>query len=232
MVKLNDYITVNTIAESVMRRTDDHHDIDIYDVAEWCAEAMDKIGLREAFDIIISDVEIEDGRGELPFGVGTILGVRDKETGFKVFSSTDEFAADPKVIYTMPITNIYTYNKVGRVIKTNFESGTLQFVYTTYPIDENGFPMVPAETNYKEAVTSYVIYMMDYRLWRKNKLPEKVKVDSEQEWYLNFKKARSANIISTESMENLITSMLKIASDRGPNFTSFKMLNTPTIENY
>lgn len=49
-----------------------------------------------------------------------------------------------------------TYTISNNWIKTNFEEGTIQLYYKGFPVDEEGFPMIPDYVEFKEAAYWYV----------------------------------------------------------------------------
>jgi hypothetical protein len=52
------------------------------------------------------------------------------------------------------------YNVDLDVIKTSFSEGEVNLLYIGFKLDENGFPMVRDEFNYKQAVKFYILWML------------------------------------------------------------------------
>lgn len=251
MSKINGYVTIESIVESVQRNTDEHNDIDIFDASEWAAEAMGKIGLLDAYEFKVYTIEIEAQKGQLPFGCVNILGVRDADSGQRIDRATDTFVLHPSGINsTSTVTAEFdetdlplleditissqspTYYVNGGYMYCNFHEGDVEIAYTSYPLDERGLPMIPDEVNYKAAVMSYIRYMMDYRLWRKRKLDTSIKIDSEQEWMFYSGAAFVKNNISIDNMENIFKGMVRIASDQNAADSFFKSLGGRVTPNY
>ena len=242
------YVTIDSIIESVIRDTEDHTNIDIYDASEWAAKAMSDIGLLDSYEFGVTTIDIEAYKGELPFGMINILAARDNVTKTPLIKSTNQFFLNPTnvvqtsssseeldvpALSTNTKVNVnYTYYINSGYMYTNFDEGQVEIAFTTYPIDERGLPMIPNDESYKEAIKSYIIYRMDYILWRKGAIKDNIKRDSEQEWAFNAKKAFNRNILHPSDMENIFRGMVKIASDQNAFDYAFEFLNAKNVTNY
>jgi hypothetical protein len=79
----------------------------------------------------------------------------------------------------------YNYNEYrinNNFIFTNFKTGKVFISYKALIFDEDGYPMIPDDQRYIEAIKSFIIYKIDRLLWRKNVITENVFRDSEREW--------------------------------------------------
>jgi hypothetical protein len=75
-----------------------------------------------------------------------------------------------------------TYSINNNYIFTNFEVGFLFLSYRAIPIDCDGLPMIPDNQRYIEAVKTFIGMKLDYLLWRRGELSERIYRDSESEW--------------------------------------------------
>lgn len=75
-----------------------------------------------------------------------------------------------------------TYKINNNYIFTSFKTGKVYMAYKSFPVDQDGFPKIPDNSKFKKAVESYLIYMFDYRMWRKGDIEDKVFKHSEKEW--------------------------------------------------
>lgn len=88
--------------------------------------------------------------------------------------------------------NHATYTLNDNFIFTNFETGYVFIAYKGFPVDKEGFPLIPDNRSYKEAVKAYICQKIDYILWRTGEL-EKAHFDySEKEWLWYVGKAGNA----------------------------------------
>jgi len=125
-----------------------------------------------------------------------------------LISHDGEFTFSPTVVEGVPLgfTTEFTlsYRINASYIETNFEDGFVELVYNGFMMDENGFPMIPDEARYREAVASFLIERLDYKAWRKGLIPDKVyqKSCQERDWYIGAARNK-ANIPSIDRMESI-----------------------------
>ena len=121
-----------------------------------------------------------------------------------------------------------TYTLNNNYIFTSFKSGTVEIAYKAFPTSEDGMPLIPDDTKYIRAVESYLTMKIDYKLWRQNKLEEKVYRDSEAKWYFDAGAAKnSANMPSYDEMESIKNSFLRSIPKINQHYSSFGLLNNP-----
>lgn len=77
----------------------------------------------------------------------------------------------------------YTFDINDNYITLNVKEGKVCIAYQAIPIDKNGFPMVPDDETYKEAVVKYLTMKLDYIMWRTGKVSDNVFKHSEREWF-------------------------------------------------
>lgn len=80
------------------------------------------------------------------------------------------------------IYNDPTYNVNDNFIFVNFKDGFVFLAYDALPIDEDGFPLIPDNRRYKEAVKAFIRYKIDYILWRTSEIDRATFDYSEREW--------------------------------------------------
>jgi len=80
-----------------------------------------------------------------------------------------------------------TYHLNDNYIFTSFKDGAkVLFSYYAYPLDKEGFPMIPDNIKFREATAAFLRYKIDYKQWRRGKLSSEVFNHSERErdWYI------------------------------------------------
>ena len=127
---------------------------------------------------------------------------------------------------------IYTYRINNSMIETNFETGYVEMVYLSYVTDDHGFPMVPDDIKMIKAVTAYITERLDYKLWRKGLIPDKVYRKSEQEcsWYISAADSK-ASIPSIDKMESIKNMILHTNPRINRHDVGFKYNNLPERRN-
>jgi hypothetical protein len=104
-----------------------------------------------------------------------------------------------------------TYDVNNNFLTLNMKEGKVCIAYIAKPIDKNGFPLIPDDIAYVEAVTKYCMYKLDYREWRKGKLQKDIFQYSEREWLFYCGQAKgSANMPSVDMLERIKTQWLKL----------------------
>jgi len=118
-----------------------------------------------------------------------------------------------------------TYELNDNYIFTSFKDGAkVLFSYYAYPVDKEGFPMIPDNIKFREACAAFLRYKIDYKAWRRGKLDNNVFQHSERErdWYIGA--ATTAGLIPTlDTMETYKNSLSRLV----PRFNEHsKLFNT------
>ncbi len=122
-----------------------------------------------------------------------------------------------------------TFTMNNNYVTFNVETGKACIAYFAFPVDNEGFPIVPDDTKYKMAVTKYLIMKIDYRLWRNGFISDKVYQESKDEWMWYCGSSSShLKIPSLHQMETLKLSLTRLIPRFNSYATFFKNLNTGT----
>jgi len=109
----------------------------------------------------------------------------------------------------------------------NIKEGKVCMAYWAFPLDCEGFPLVPDDVKYKRAIASYIQLKMDYILWRQDMLTDKVYLKSEEDWKWNVASASShlkmPDVNQMESLRRQLTKMIVRTEDFR---TGFSTMNT------
>lgn len=105
-----------------------------------------------------------------------------------------------------------TYELNDNFIFTSFKDGAKVLIsYYSFPVDKDGFPLIPDNIKYKQAIQSYVRMKIDYQLWRQNSIERAVYEKSEQEWLWYVGAAgNAARIPSLDQMQSWQNMTLKL----------------------
>lgn len=225
------YIKLETIVEMVYRDTGFIVDIDWVDIAEWVGSCLDLINAPMQYVQRITDgndvpyIELVDQRGQLPCDLVSIVETRTCE-GIPMRYSTDSFhmrlhsAQCPDLVCNSDI----TYKLREDYIWTNgaYKNGKIEMAYLAFPTDERGFPMVPDDETFKQAVVAFVSERIGRRLWMRNQIGgDKYQVlDRERNWYMG--KAQTKHLIpnrdKTKSIENQFKRIISTKGERDNGF--------------
>lgn len=142
-----------------------------------------------------------------------------------VFSNTEGIKYLPSNFY-------YTFTISKGVVLTNTKKGKACIAYKAFPIDEDGFPLIPDVEKYKLALEKFIIMKLDYIQWRNDPDSRGKKAlydDSsrEYEWYVgaasNFMK-----IPNEHRMNNLKNQLLNLTPRMNKYENYFKNLSSKT----
>lgn len=114
------------------------------------------VGMPRGFNEKTDLVEIENYRGLLPCDLDSIIQVRTHcENGHnhEVFRySTDSFHMSEHKGDAADL----TYKVQGGVIFTSMKEGTIEIAYKAIPVDSEGYPMIPDNSSFINALELYI----------------------------------------------------------------------------
>jgi len=82
-----------------------------------------------------------------------------------------------------------TYLVQGGYIKTNMASGYLMVAYQAVPTDNEGYPMIPDNQSYMEAIYWYIAMKLMYPEWAAGRVRDAVYMDAKRSWNFYCKQA-------------------------------------------
>jgi hypothetical protein len=83
----------------------------------------------------------------------------------------------------------YTYLISGGYIKTNLETGYLMVAYQAIPTDNDGYPMIPDNQSFMEAIYWYITMKLLYPQWVGGQVRDAVYADAKRSWNFYCKQA-------------------------------------------
>jgi hypothetical protein len=220
MISNGKYISVEPIISKVYRDMGMAEDINMIDAIEWAGEAMEFIGATVYLTSKVESAEVREYRAKLPCDlhyIETIGGVPiklgedeciDKDLTFKPMRySTDSFHH----WYCGRTTDHYcvsdlTYTVNDSFIFTNFDEGKVLISYKAMPTDDRGYPMIPDDVKFREAVAGHIKWRIAFIKWMSGNLPGAVyqKIEQDRDWYIGAAQTRDKmpSIDMAESLKN------------------------------
>lgn len=149
-----------------LRLEDPNYELDI---VEWCGEALAFIGAGSQFVKYVAESPIVSFRAKLPSDMITLEQIMYKENSDdnpKVIKRND--TTFPNQLYYDETTSQQevTYTVNGEYLLFSKETGTAYISYKGIATDDNGYPLVPDNQYYKEALFWYCfkhILMLGYK---------------------------------------------------------------------
>jgi len=120
-----------------------------------------------------------------------------------------------------------TFDINNDFITFNVKSGRACLAYMAFPVDDEGFPMIPDNAKYVEAVTRYLIMKLDYIGWRTNQVSKDVYMDAKQEyeWYVGSI-TNELKIPDLNQMESLKNALVRLKPNHQEYSSFFSSLGS------
>ena len=122
------------------------------------------------------------------------------------------------------------YVIVDNYIKTNIASGYLMMSYQAIPTDIDGYPLVPDEVSFLEALYWYVVKKLLYPMWRDGRVRDAVYNDAKSSWNYYCKQAYgNAMMPNQDQLESFKNSWLRLIPEINEHKSFFSNLGQEQI---
>jgi hypothetical protein len=187
------------------------------DMVEWAAEALEQIGAFGQYVHKSVDIEVDNYRAALPCDFHKLIGVEyNNEALNKLTGNYDTIYRDERHLNNLSsgsnVTNStrwgnssvngYTINDA--FLNFNFEKGTIGLAYIGIPTDNDGFPLIPDNISYKEAIEKYIVMKMMYPKFITETINQNTweSVKNDWHWYCSQSRGK-ANMPSLDEYESI-----------------------------
>lgn len=239
------YTSIKNVVEGLYRDYGSQEELDLWELVEWCGEALDLIGAGNQYVTMVTDLTVADYRVALPINLYNINQISYDGVPLKyaagVFGPSTNLDGDSAIMNGQEVNDDnfpqrggdeifleHRYYTNDAYIVTSFESGTITVSFTGTKLDDDGFPMIPDEVTYLKAIKSYCQTMLDRREWRRQRLPEAVYRDSQRDWEWYVRSARGkAQMPNIDKMESLKNQWVRLKPNQNSYSRFFSDLNTP-----
>ena len=172
-------------------------------------------------------VNILDYRALLPCDILEINQVRHGDSKKAlVYSSNSFHLADAENANQND--NDLTYRINANYIFTSFKKGPLEINYQALPVDDKGYPLIPNNVSFRNAVYYHILYKVAQKLYLVDKITDRKYKDIEQsrDWYIAQAQSK-AKIPSIDKMEAIKNSYMRIISDNLSHSKFFRNEDIP-----
>lgn len=239
MVNEAKFISTSSIMERVFRDNGYDIELNVGEAIEWIGDAIGLACIPTAFRERITNgldgeeppITIEHFRGMAPCDFYKVLEAREYTRRLPMVWTSDVYNATHTTNGFNSGNQAYDiamlrYDVVENIIRTSFESGSVELKYTAFMVDDVGFPMIPDDAKMIRAVKAYITKQVDYRLWRRGKLRGEVYSNSEQEWLFAVASAKTGALVpNVDQMEALKNQMLRLVPDMYAHNSQFKFMS-------
>jgi hypothetical protein len=119
----------------------------------------------------------------------------------------------------------YTYVIQGDYIKCNMASGYLQMAYQCIPLDGDGYPLIPDNQSYIEALYWYITMKLLYSDWKNGLVRDAVYYDAKRSWNYYCKQAYGTALMpDVDQLESIKNSWVRLIPNINEHSTFFTAL--------
>jgi len=238
MITGSKYISVYAIINKVYRDMGMSDAINLNDAIEWAGEAMEFIGAALSYIDKTKEIEIKDYKGTLPCGLHYI------ETASASAYKHDEVDEDceykPHYRQMRYSTDAYhhtycannrdcncisdlTYKVNDDSLYTNFEEGSVLLAYKSIPVDDEGYPMIPDDVKFKNAVAYHIMYKLAFIKFMAGKISQRAYdiIDRDRDFYIGAANTR-ANLPSVDMAESIKNNWIRLIPKINQHADGFK----------
>lgn len=150
----NRYISIKQILDDTL----DHpllRDLSFERAVNHVVHFIRLIGMPDIFEERTERVPIDDYRGKLPCDLESIIqvrvcgGIHDNEV---LRYTTDTFHMSDKKSCSYDL----TYKVQNTVIYTSLKKGTIEIAYRGFAVDDEGYPLIPDDSSFIQALEFYI----------------------------------------------------------------------------
>ena len=119
----------------------------------------------------------------------------------------------------------YVYVIHDNYIKTNVASGCLMIAYQAIPTDIDGYPLIPDDISFIEALYWYIVMKLYYPQWKEGRIRDEVYYDARRSWNYYCKQAYgNAMIPNGDQLESIKNSWLRLVPEINEHASFFSTL--------
>jgi hypothetical protein len=189
--------SINRVIAQIYRDFKPSHSGWSNEAIEWIGDAIEIMGVHQGYKQVSKRIKVIDHRAKLPCDLEFFLGVEYKNMRLQRSNATNDFAPfndDKKEscscldnLVCHPVGTSYSLNP--NYIHTSFKKGHITVHYKGLETDCDGFPLVPDNAFYREALTWYVIMKMCLRGFKHQIVDFKT---AQFEWERTYPKAQNS----------------------------------------
>ena len=150
------FISIKEVISKVYRDLNLQDESRWEDMIEWSAEALEQIGAYMQYVHKSQHLTVDNHRVALPCDFHKIVAIEHNGVHLRYLSGDFDTYYHQNDSVNLKSTSSYGYNINSAFINTNFKEGKIALAYIGLPTDSEGFPLVPSNISYKEAIFWYI----------------------------------------------------------------------------
>jgi hypothetical protein len=139
-------------------------------------------------------------------------------------------ATRPSTRDTFTASGDYTYVITPGYIKTALKTGYIMLSYQAVPVDNEGYPMIPDDESFEEAIYWYINMKLTYPEWKMGRVRDAVYYDAKSSWNYYRKQAYgNAMMPNIDQLESIKNAWLRLVPEIHEHGNAFATLNQRQI---
>lgn len=238
--------TIKEIIAKVLADNDIQEDTTrLYDMYSWAFEALERIGAFPELETKVAGkggeplIEIANYQAQLPDNMHSLVQVayaREWDGPFypmrKTSGSFDQVREFTTIDEQDPQNPVYgtkdelkdvmsfecdlVYSLVPGYIKTNQKEGYLLMSYRTIPTDDEGYPYIPDDAGFQDALYWYITMKSLYPKWVTGQIRDSVYFNARTSWNFYSKQAYGNSIMpDADELETIKNTWLRLIPELG-----------------
>jgi hypothetical protein len=111
-------------------------------------------------------------------------------------------------------------------IKTALKTGYIMLSYQAVPVDNEGYPMIPDDESFEEAIYWYINMKLTYPEWKAGRVRDAVYYDAKSSWNYYRKQAYgNAMMPNVDQLEAIKNAWLRLVPEINEHGNAFTTLN-------
>lgn len=209
---IGNLISLKSVIAKVMADNNIQEDTTrIADFKEWGAEAIERIGAFKEYEVKVAGkggtdelLEVENYQATLPDDFHSPIQAAWNDTGIedrfysmryatgsfdavRGLTNAGEFEEEDMDHVDFNGDAVY-YIKPGYMV-TNFPTGYILLAYRAIPTDDDGYPTIPDNPGFVDAIYWYITMKHYYPMWVTGQVRDAVYYDAQQKWNFYAKQA-------------------------------------------
>jgi len=124
----------------------------------------------------------------------------------------------------------YTYVVTPGYIKTALKTGYIMMSYQAVPVDSDGYPMIPDDESFEEAIYWYINMKITYPDWKMGRIRDAVYYDARNSWNFYRKQAYAhAMMPNVDQLESIKNAWLRLVPEINEHSGGFSTLASPQV---
>lgn len=233
------YVSINNIISKVYRDMDMSDQLNLNDAVEWCGEALELIGSPGTLIEKVVTLEVAEYRSLIPADlhqVQTIWGYSgtvDPECLDGLSYTPMRYSTDTMHFYMENCNDRQchgglTYMVNDSHVYPNYKTGAIKLSYWAIPTDCNGYPMIPDQIKFREAVAAHLSWKIARIKMISGKMPAQFYAEFKQErdWYIGAAQT-AGQMPGLDMMESIKNNFIRLIPKINQHSDGFASAGAP-----